>query len=167
MEPTADLIIIREIHTPTSTIGELFVFDQFFSYTLEDSIRASDIKVPGFTGLPAGWYKVKLTWSPRFQRMLPLIYNLSDFSIKANGIRFTGVRFHGGNDHFSTDACVLVAANKKEVKSAITTNGKTRNYTDYVVWGSMSDALCAQLDPEKEYTLQIKNGTLQTNIKAQ
>ena len=64
-----DLQLIRKEFTQRSTIGELSVDGQFECYTLEDMVRP--VKIKGMTAIPAGAYEVVVTFSARFQRLLP------------------------------------------------------------------------------------------------
>jgi hypothetical protein len=82
---------------PKCTIGKLSVNGKFEVFTLEDVVRKE--KVPGETAIPAGTYKVKLTRSQRFGRILPLIENVPGFD---------GVRIHPGNNAEDTEGCILV-----------------------------------------------------------
>lgn len=107
------LKLIRKNYTQNSTTGELFIDDEFFCYTLEDTVRAEGIKVKAHTAIPSGNYKVKVTMSSRFKREMPMIYSESNgFELKANGISFKGIRLHGGNTHANTEGCPLVAYRK-------------------------------------------------------
>lgn len=72
-------------------------------FTLEDRVPADGVKVAGKTAIPAGTYRVILTWSPRFKRILPLLIGNEAFE-KA----WSGVRIHAGNDHRDTEGCILV-----------------------------------------------------------
>ena len=152
-----DLYIKRKEFSPLSTLGDLYVFEKKFCKTLEDIVRADGIKVPGYTAIPAGEYKVKLTYSPTFKKLMPLIYNQDDYTIKINEIQFSGVRFHGGNDHFDTLACVTISKYCKKEKTIITTNNETQEVDDFTTWGSMSDEFNTLLEENKEYTLLIEN----------
>jgi hypothetical protein len=93
--------------TSNNIISDMFAGNKWFCYVLEDMLRADGIKVPGATCIAAGEYWMMLTWSNRFKRMMPLIYNTDDFRVVGNGKEFSGVRFHGGNDEFDTEACLL------------------------------------------------------------
>ena len=109
-----NLLIVREPHNCTehTTPGIMYIDGDKFGYTLEDACRAHGVKIPGKTCIPAGFYMVKLTHSNRFKKVLPLIFNRSDLSVEGDGIRFTGIRFHGGNTHEETAGCPLVANNR-------------------------------------------------------
>lgn len=88
------------------TIGRLYVDGVYFCDTLEDKVRAftkEDPKVWGETAIPAGTYKVSVTYSPKFKRKLPYLHNVP---------HFTGIRIHRGNTHIDTAGCPLVGENK-------------------------------------------------------
>lgn len=101
------LILERVYKKPAYTIGKLYINDLYFCDTLEDVVRdiAADGsgKVYGATAIPAGQYEVKLTYSPRFKRVLPLLCNVPFF---------TGVRIHAGNTANDTEGCILVGKNR-------------------------------------------------------
>lgn len=103
----------RKTYTVKSTIGELYVNDEYFCYTLEDVVRGENIKIHGNTAIPSGTYKVILSMSNRFQRVMPMIYTEPNkYELKSKGISFKGIRIHGGNTHLDTHGCPLVAKNK-------------------------------------------------------
>lgn len=85
--------------TSRSTIGKLYVDDVFACFTLEDPVRPYGIKIPGATAIPAGTYRVQITWSPRFKVRMPILIGVPNFS---------GVRIHPGNFAEDTDGCILV-----------------------------------------------------------
>ena len=88
------------------TIGKLYIDDNYYCDTLEDVVRKGQ-KVYGKTAIPAGTYKVKKSFSPRFQKILPEILNVPGF---------TGVRIHAGNTAEDTDGCILLGLNKVKGK---------------------------------------------------
>jgi hypothetical protein len=98
-----ELQITRKDFTQQSTIGELNVDGKFECYTLEDMVRP--VKVKGMTAIPAGSYEVVVTFSERFQRLLPLLLNVPGFD---------GVRIHTGNTDLDTEGCILVGKAKKK-----------------------------------------------------
>lgn len=106
------IAVIERFHfTKDTTIGELYLNGHFASYVLEDAVRADGVKIDGHTALPEGIYLLRNTWSPAFQRHLPLIYDAPHGKILHKHIPFIGARFHGGNDHTDTRGCPLVASN--------------------------------------------------------
>lgn len=118
-----DLTLLRKWFSNRSTIGELFGWDVFedssirISYTLEDEARPSGVKIPAFTCIPDGEYKVKLTYSNRFKRDLPIIYTHEEFNGEAYVIVdgkhvWRGVRIHPGNTDADTEGCILPGTTK-------------------------------------------------------
>lgn len=89
------------------TIGKLYIDGNYYCDTLEDVVRPTGVKISGKTAIPAGKYKVKVTWSPRFRRYLPEILNVPGFS---------GVRIHSGNSATDTEGCLLLGLNKEKGK---------------------------------------------------
>lgn len=98
------------------TIGKLYLNDEYFCDTLEDVVRPEGRKVAGKTAIPTGEYKVVLTESKRFKKLLPLLINVPNF---------TGVRIHSGNTHHDTEGCILVGENK--VKGRVINSRATMN----------------------------------------
>lgn len=109
-----NLFLYRENYTLKSTTGILESQDSKFKcYTLEDVVRGENIKIPGRTAIPDGIYKVILTMSHRFKRLMPMIFTESNgYELRNKGVSFKGVRFHGGNTHKNTEGCPLIAHNK-------------------------------------------------------
>lgn len=96
------------------TIGKLYIDGKYVCDTLEDrdrglddSMNEEDIKkkkVYGETAVPYGTYKVSITYSNKFKKMLPLIENVKGFS---------GIRIHSGNTAKDSLGCILVGENKE------------------------------------------------------
>lgn len=103
---------VRDTFTTKSSSGAIYVDDQKFCESLEDVARADGVKIPGETCIPPCLCDVTISRSARFGRDMLLIYNRPDYSIVAGGIRFTGIRVHGGNTHVDTAGCPLVAFNE-------------------------------------------------------
>lgn len=97
------ITVKRTFKGPEYTIGKLYIDDNYFCDTLEDTVRK--VKIAGKTAIPAGSYKVKKTMSPRFKKILPEILNVPNFS---------GVRIHSGNTAADTDGCLLLGLNKSK-----------------------------------------------------
>jgi hypothetical protein len=91
------LELVRKSFTDKSTIGKLYINDVYECMVLEDVVR--DSKIPGETAIPYGEYEVKITYSPRFKRDLPLLLNVPNYE---------GVRIHTGNTSKDTEGCLIV-----------------------------------------------------------
>lgn len=82
--------------------GKLFADRLFFGETLEDADRYLETggeKIDGDTAIPRGRYKVTLSMSRRFGRIMPEVHDVPGFS---------GVRIHGGNTEADTLGCPLL-----------------------------------------------------------
>ena len=99
------LRLLREPSARLVTFGTLFVDDVVECRTLEDQLRerpgvpVAAWKVPKRTAIPAGRYRLRMTMSVRFGRVLPLLENVPGF---------TGIRIHTGNVIEDTEGCILV-----------------------------------------------------------
>jgi hypothetical protein len=96
-----ELRLARTTSTGRSTIGDLSIDGKFECYTLEDCVRP--VKIKNMTAIPAGRYRVIITYSQRFKRLLPLLLNVPQFE---------GVRIHSGNAAADTEGCILVGRTK-------------------------------------------------------
>ena len=117
-----ELELIRNIFTENSSIGRLSVNGNFECFTLEDKDRGLDqsmdvkvinqLKVYGKTAIPCGRYKVDLTVSNRFKKLLPILIDVKGYE---------GVRIHTGNTEADSLGCVLVgmAISKDTVTQSI------------------------------------------------
>ena len=90
-------------------LGKFYVNGAYFGETLEDKDRflesPGEVKVPHDTAIPRGIYRVTLSMSRRFKRIMPEVHDVPDFS---------GVRIHGGNVEADTSGCPLLGAVRKE-----------------------------------------------------
>jgi hypothetical protein len=98
-----ELRLERTEHSEDSTIGKLYVNEEFECYTLEDLERP--IKIKGKTAISVGRYEIIIDDSQRFGRQLPILLNVPDFE---------GVRIHSGNTAADTEGCILVGVIKNE-----------------------------------------------------
>ena len=76
-----------------------------FCDTLEPTWRDyahGEKKVKGCSAIPEGRYAVALTFSPKFQKWLPELIGVPNFS---------GIRIHAGNTAKDTAGCILVGQN--------------------------------------------------------
>lgn len=92
-----EIEVIRTTCGATCTLGKMYIDGEDVCYTLEDVVREE--KVYGETAIPYGRYRVVVTFSNRFQRDMPLLLDVPDFS---------GIRIHPGNTDKDTSGCILV-----------------------------------------------------------
>ncbi len=99
-----NLLLERTPSGETCTIGDLYIDGDWFCFILEDIVRevegqpVESWKVKGKTAIPAGNYKVQITYSSRFKRDLPLLVGVPGFE---------GIRIHPGNTDADTEGCLL------------------------------------------------------------
>ena len=91
------LTLIRDTFTPAETLGKLLIDGKLFCDTLEPPTVPNAQHPKG--AIPEGWYKIQVTRSPKFGRLLPLLYYVPGFD---------GIRIHAGNNRDHTSGCILV-----------------------------------------------------------
>ena len=125
------------------TIGKLFINDEYFCDTIEDIDRGlnssmsdeyiKENKVYAETAIPTGTYKIEMTYSNKFKRILPLQGDVKGFS---------GIRIHRGNTEKDSSGCIVIGENKVK--------GRVINSTPYEV------ALVKRLLKEDDIEITIK-----------
>lgn len=88
----------KEAHTP----GKVYASGLFFCFSCEDEDRFLEkggVKIKGKTAIPRGVYELVLSFSHRFQKVLPEVLCVKDYS---------GVRCHGGNEAEDSEGCPLL-----------------------------------------------------------
>lgn len=126
------LTLVRIANRPTYCIGKLYIDGKYFCDTIEDTDRGlkdemteEEIlkkKVKGETAIPTGIYPVYLTYSPKYNKQMPLIDNVKGYS---------GIRIHSGNTSKDTEGCLIVGKNKevgKVLESRKTYNALFREF---------------------------------------
>ena len=108
------LELVRIANRPTYCIGKLYIDGVWFCDTIEDTDRGLDDsmsvdeilkkKIKGETAIPTGIYKIEITYSQKYKRMMPLILGVKGYS---------GIRIHSGNTSKDTEGCLLVGKNTK------------------------------------------------------
>lgn len=108
------ITLIRIANKPTYTIGKLYIDGVYFSDVLEDTDRGLDDsmtekeikakKIKDNTAIPTGIYPVKITYSPKYKKLMPLVDNVKGYQ---------GIRIHSGNTHKDTSGCLLVGKNRE------------------------------------------------------
>ena len=123
----------RTTYTKNSTVSKLLVENKQIGWGIEDVVRpAKGKKIWGQTAIPAGRYQCVITWSPKFQRKMPLLVGVPGYE---------GVRIHWGNDETASEGCLLVG------------KGYDMKHPD---WISESRDMFAILYPQIEQTLNTK-----------
>ncbi len=97
--------LIREIDHCNSerTVGNLYVDDKPFCSTIEPPLRGNATHPKG--AIPKGWYKISVTYSPKFKRVMPLLYMVPGFK---------GIRIHAGLSVNNTSGCICVGVRANE-----------------------------------------------------
>jgi hypothetical protein len=137
------LELVRIANRPTYCIGKLYIDGVWFCDTIEDTDRGLDDsmsvdeilkkKIKGETAIPTGIYKVEITYSPKYKRMMPLILGVKGYS---------GIRIHSGNISKDAEGCLLVGRNT--VVGMVTDSRNTYQ------------RLFAKLQKAKDITIEIK-----------
>ena len=142
-----ELLLKRIYKGNKYTIGKLYIDGEWFCDTIEDVVRSlpkncphtpkgrnceCKEKVYGETAIPAGIYKVILSYSNRFKRILPELLNVP---------HFLGIRIHRGNTEQDSAGCIILGENKVK--------GKVINSTPYEI------KLVKLLENQKNITMTI------------
>lgn len=98
-------LLQRDVCAPGFTLGRLFVDGMMYGFTCEDKDRKLEenpgAKIQKRTAIPRGLYRLTLSFSNRFKKVMPLIVDVPGFE---------GVRIHGGNTHEDTEGCPLLGS---------------------------------------------------------
>lgn len=109
-----ELLLKRKYLKNNYTIGDLYIDNKFYCNILEDTVRdfnkdgtfnCGELKISGHTAIPYGEYEIKVTYSNKFNRELPLLLDVKHFA---------GIRIHRGNTVDDSSGCLLPGENKKE-----------------------------------------------------
>jgi hypothetical protein len=102
--------VIRKENHGDTIIGEMYIDNKFFCYTLEDRDNGwvkedgaaiiMETKVYKNNCIPSGAYKIILSYSVKLKRFLPLILDVPAYK---------GIRIHKGTSKDWTSGCVLVS----------------------------------------------------------
>ncbi len=98
------MVIKRQIMASGFTLGTFSIDGARVGYTCEDQDRRLEEggeKVFGATAIPRGRYRVILSFSGRFQALMPEVLDVPGFE---------GIRIHGGNTAADTHGCPLLGA---------------------------------------------------------
>lgn len=133
---TAHLFLKREYLTSSLSMGTLYLNNDQHWFSLEDRDRMLELypeaKIRGETAIPRGRYKVVLSMSARFGKILPEVLSVPGFS---------GVRIHSGNTAADTEGCILI--------------GKRRGDNCVIESRAAMQELMAELGAYSEITLEV------------
>lgn len=118
------IVIERYLYTARSTVGRMYfeyikdyvqqplvTAKDYFCYTLEDTVRPSNIKVFAETGLPGGLEcKVKLFENDHYKQTIIFYTEVDGMTIKIGELTWVGCLAHNGAGFEHTEGCVLVGA---------------------------------------------------------
>ena len=103
-------LLQRDVCAPGFTLGRLFVDGMMYGFTCEDQDRKLEenpgAKIKGRTAIARGLYRLTLSFSNRFKKVMPLIKDVPGFE---------GVRIHGVNDADDTEGCPLLGKTRTAV----------------------------------------------------
>jgi len=130
------LILTRNLFSDETTLGILSIVyggeeaERPFGFTCEDQDRGLEQddpagcaagKVPKETAIPAGVYRVRRTWSPRYQRDMPEVLEVP---------AFRGIRIHSGNSDDDTEGCILPGLGVDPVNWLVTRSRRAAAWLD-------------------------------------
>ena len=131
------LLLLRDIdkRKQNPTRGHLFVDFVRFCSTIEPS------PMKGKGCIPKGWYRVDVTMSPKFKRLMPLLRMVPGFE---------GIRIHAGLDERNTTGCICVCERwKEDTLTKLLLEAQNRHEEIYIEITDTDDS--AALDKLREY----------------
>jgi hypothetical protein len=140
-----ELTLLREPTSEGFTRGELLLDGVHECFTIEDQVRTykeipGGTAIPPYLGRPPMRYRVVLTKSPRFWKVLPELLNVPDFK---------GVRVHAGNTSADTEGCLIVGQRQ----------GKAAVFDSQAAMVELMAALSGVIDNGEQVWLEIRNAT--------
>lgn len=137
-----ELTLIREPTCEGFTRGELLLDGVHECWTIEDQVRSSKVAgvtaIPPYLGQEEMRYRVVLTKSPRFGKVLPELLNVPDFK---------GVRFHSGNTALDSEGCLIVGQRQ----------GKASVFESKQAMLELMAALQGAVDAGEQVWITVKN----------
>lgn len=136
------LTVLRYLDDGETTLGMLFIDNNYYCYTLEDTKR--DVKIKGKTRIPSGTYALGLN---EYDTDLTKLYRKTrdwfTYHLHVKNVPdFTGIYIHNGSNHVHTKGCLLVA------DSINASNAKKAIYNSRVTFERLYKQLKPQLDDQ-------------------
>lgn len=136
------------------TLGKLFQPNgMIMGEILEDRIRSDGEYIYGETAIPAGKYRMIISFSNRFKKRMIQLINVRGGNIQfgKRPIDQCGVRIHGGNDIKDTLGCPLLGKHRKKNEADTWIVYDCKEVNDQLL--SMVD----ELDKTQEVYLEVFN----------
>ena len=111
------IVLIRHTYNERETRGSLAIDGVPYCQTLEPPVRGNATHKKG--AIPMGWYKIQVSYSQKFKRVMPLLELVPGFS---------GIRIHAGLSVNNTNGCICVGERWREDKlTSILIKAQERN----------------------------------------
>ena len=101
-----DSLLLRSDFNENFTLGTFCFAGKCLGFTCEDKDRhleSGGTKIYGKTAIPRGYYRMTVSMSNRFKRLMVELLNVPGFS---------GIRIHAGNFSTQSEGCPLLGAKK-------------------------------------------------------
>lgn len=143
-----DILLHRISETPNSTLGILYIDQQFVCWVLEDGFR--ETKIPGVTRIPAGIYPVEPrtegTFFTKYQKQfghkfVPWLRNVPGFEF---------ILIHIGNFIKDTRGCLLVG------RVPVFKSGTWTVEQSTVTYQAVYNLIAAAFDKKEKETVTIE-----------
>ena len=116
------LVLIRNSSNERETRGSLAVDGVPYCDTIEPPLKGNATHKKG--AIPRGWYRVRVTYSQKFKRVMPLLYMVPGFE---------GIRIHAGLKVENTQGCICVGERWKEDQlTKLLTRAQEKNEEIYI-----------------------------------
>ena len=82
-----DFLLLRMDFADTRTLGSLYQGDWFLGFTCEDrdrNLELDGIKIPKQTAIPRGYYRLTVSMSKRFGKLMPELLDVPQLAVCAS-----------------------------------------------------------------------------------
>ena len=84
--------------------------------------------------IPCGFYRLRMTYSPAFQQILPILDGVLGYARDPqSGMRRTGIRIHAGNTIEHTTGCILVGEADEQKMRLLSSRKALEQLIDYLL----------------------------------
>ena len=141
------LQLLRTKTIGQTVVGTLYVNGTYYCDTIENAGKR----------IPVGYYPIRMTYSPHFDEVLPLLDNV---------IGRSGIRIHPGNTYRDSSGCILVGewdANKTRLLSSrrvfdpLCESMRVEAGHNEKIWIAVIDASDEKIRQDMEYDRATRN----------